>query len=148
MFFLPQEVSSWENASNFAFPTPNRVCILLGEKTNRSRIEIFLNIENKDGEKIPIGRICTPNEYPNQKNPFNLESIIKRIKSVFEAEKVYYVGDLNKIIKKCCIIGGNNSDIKLMERALEYNCEVRFEFNDDIYMINPDDLGGSVVNKL
>ena len=81
-------------------------------------LERTLNIENKDGEEIPIGRICTPKEYPTQKTPLNLESIIKRVKTVFEAEKMSYVGDLSKIIKKCCVIGGNNSDIKLMERAL------------------------------
>jgi len=86
-------------------------------------LERTLNIENKDGEKIPIGRICTPKDYPNQKDPLNLEGIIKRIKMVFEAEKISYVGDLNNIIKKCCIVGGNYSNVELMERALEYKCD-------------------------
>jgi len=92
-------------------------------------LERTLNIENKYGEKIPIGRICTPKEYPYQKDPLNLESIIKRVKTVFEAEKISYVGDLSKIIKKCCIIGGNNSNIKLMQRALEYNCDCYISSN-------------------
>jgi len=63
-------------------------------------LERTFNIENKDGEEIPIGRICTPKEYPSQKTPLNLESIIKRVKTVFEAEKISYVGDLSNIIKK------------------------------------------------
>jgi len=109
-------------------------------------LERTLNIENKDGEKIPIGRICTPKEYPYQKNPLNLESIIKRIKTVFEAEKISYVGDLSKIIKKCCIIGGNNSDIKLMERALEYNCDCyissKIKYNEALFA---KDIGLSLI---
>ena len=92
-------------------------------------LERTLNIKNKDGEEIPIGRICTPKEYPSQKTPLNLESIIKRVKTVFEAEKISYVGDLSNIIKKCCVIGGNNSDIKLMERALDYNCDCYISSN-------------------
>lgn len=92
-------------------------------------LERTLNIENKDSEKIPIGRICTPKEYPYQKNPLNLEGLIKRLKTVFDAEKISYVGDLGQIIKKCCIIGGNNSDIKLMEQALEHNCDCYISSN-------------------
>ena len=76
-------------------------------------LERTLNIKNKDGEEIPL----------------NLESIIKRVKTVFEAEKISYVGDLSNIIKKCCVIGGNNSDIKLMERALDYNCDCYISSN-------------------
>jgi putative NIF3 family GTP cyclohydrolase 1 type 2 len=86
-------------------------------------LEKTLNIENKTGEEIPLGRVCTPIEYPNQKNQLNLEGLIKRVKNIFEAKKIFYVGDLSRIIKKCCIVGGNNSDMKLMELALEYNCD-------------------------
>ena len=89
---------------------------------------LYLNLERtfdikNNGEKIPIGRICQPRTYPNQKTPIKLEDLLKRIKNNLEMEKISYVGDLNKPIKKICIIGGENSDIKFLEKSLRYKCD-------------------------
>ena len=87
------------------------------------------DIKNRIGERIPIGRICLPKDYPNQKQPLKLEGLMKRIKTTLCVKRISYVGDLNKIIKKICIVGGDNSNMESLERALKYGCDCYISCN-------------------
>jgi dinuclear metal center YbgI/SA1388 family protein len=87
------------------------------------KLENVFNIKNKDGKKIPIGRICTLLNYPNEKAPFTLEDLIKRIKRNLNLKSVPFVGDLGRSINKICVIGGNISNIKLIKKAVSIGCD-------------------------
>jgi len=63
-------------------------------------IEEMFEIRNFKGNKVPIGRICTPKSYVNENQILNLEDLIKRIKVNLNTSYVIYVGDLNKSIRK------------------------------------------------
>ena len=86
------------------------------------KLENVLEIKNDDGRKIPIGRICSLLNYPNQKDPFTLEDLIKRIKRNFNLKSVLYVGDLGRAIKKICVIGGDISNVRLIKKAVNLGC--------------------------
>jgi len=93
------------------------------------RKALFLNLDStfkitkKNGEDIPIGRICVPKYYPNQNGSLKLKDLINRIKTNLELKKITYVGDLNKTINKICIIGGLNSNLKTLEKAVKEGCD-------------------------
>jgi putative NIF3 family GTP cyclohydrolase 1 type 2 len=86
-------------------------------------IEKTFNITNGEGNHIPIGRICYPKEYFMNRGVLDLEQILKRIKSNFEIECLSYVGDLNKPIKKVCIVGSDLIDIKVLENIKKLGCD-------------------------
>lgn len=90
---------------------------------------IYLNLDrtfdiiNQNNIAIPIGRICLPKNYPNQKESLKLKDLLKRIKVNLEVEKLFYVGELNKKINRICIIGGNYPDITLLESIVSHGCD-------------------------
>ena len=42
---------------------------------------------------------------------------------------ISYVGDLNREIKKICIVGGDTYDIKYLQKALKHNCDCYISSN-------------------
>ncbi|MFX1258998.1 MAG: Nif3-like dinuclear metal center hexameric protein [Promethearchaeota archaeon] len=101
------------------------------------KLDRTFNIKNKNGEKVPIGRICLPKKYPNQNGSFNLEDLIKRIKLNMDIKRVLYVGDLNKQIRKICVLGGEISNKKYIEKSIKYGCDCyisgRINYYDAIF---------------
>jgi dinuclear metal center YbgI/SA1388 family protein len=87
------------------------------------KLENLFEIKNKDGKKIPVGRICSPDHYPNMKEPFRLENLIQRIKTHLNLKHVSFVGNLKKPIKKICVIGGHISDANCIKKALNLGCD-------------------------
>ncbi|MHA2007437.1 MAG: Nif3-like dinuclear metal center hexameric protein [Promethearchaeota archaeon] len=81
------------------------------------------DIKNSKGIKVPIGRICTPKDYLNNKKKLTLEDLIKRIKTNLNLTHLLYVGDLKKIIKKICIVGGDTPNINYLKKALTLGCD-------------------------
>lgn len=87
------------------------------------KLDNTFDIKNKNGEKVPFGRICLVQKYPDQIKSVNLEALIKRIKTNLEMEKISFVGDLNKEINKICLVGGENSNKRLIEKSIKYGCD-------------------------
>lgn len=113
------------------------------------KIDRPFNIKNKNGKSIPLGRICTPKYFPEQKGPLKLNDLIKRIKNNFEMKNIFYVGDLNSKIKKVAIVGGINSKIKYLELAATYGCDCYisggFKHHEAIFAR---DIGLKLINAL
>lgn len=86
------------------------------------KLENLFNIKNEKGVNIPLGRICSPKYYPNEKS-ITLEILLKRMKSNLNLENISYVGDLNKEIKKICIVGGELSKKEYLEKAVKQGCD-------------------------
>jgi putative NIF3 family GTP cyclohydrolase 1 type 2 len=82
-----------------------------------------LDVIKKDGERIPIGRICQPKLYPHDAQKLRLENLIQRIKTNFELSRIPYVGNLKKEIDNICIIGGEINNLTYLEEILQNNCE-------------------------
>ena len=87
------------------------------------KLEESFNVKNKKGIDVPIGRICTPQYLQNEKGVLTLENLIKRIKHNLGANQISYVGDLKNIINKICIVGGDMSKTRYLEKALKYGCD-------------------------
>ncbi len=87
------------------------------------KLENTFEIKNNRGIKIPIGRICSPIYYPNEKNPFKLEDLITRIKKNLNLKSVLYVGNLGNPIKKICIIGGDIISSNLFKKVVNIGCD-------------------------
>ncbi|MFX1327087.1 MAG: Nif3-like dinuclear metal center hexameric protein [Promethearchaeota archaeon] len=87
------------------------------------KVEKTFEIKNKFKLKIPIGRICLPLKYLNKSNPFTLESLIQRIKTNLDLNYILYVGELTNIINRICIIGGDISKIKYINKAVNMGCD-------------------------
>ncbi len=87
------------------------------------KLENVFEIKTKDGKKIPIGRICSLLNYPNEKDPFTLEDLIKRIKRNLNLKSVPFVGDLGRTLKKICVIGGDISSVRLIKKAVKLGCD-------------------------
>jgi len=81
------------------------------------------NIINLNGKKVPLGRICIPNIYPNQNKMLKLEDLIKRIKFNLNLKNVQFIGDLNKEINKIFLIGIETPNEEFVERAIKYKCD-------------------------
>ncbi len=86
------------------------------------RIEKPLIFEVKNEIKIPLGRICSSIDFPNQKKPLLLETLISRIKQHLNAKFVLFTGDLKQEIKKVCLIIFENSNNSLLKIALKNDC--------------------------
>jgi len=87
------------------------------------KIENIFEIKNKNGIKIPIGRICSPIKYLNNKQSFTLEHLIQRIKANLNLDYISFIGDLKKSIHKICIVGGHISDFKCIKKAMNLGCD-------------------------
>lgn len=86
------------------------------------KLDRTFDIKNRKDIKIPLGRICLPKEYPNQKDPLKLKDLIKRIKTNLNIPNISYVGDLNNIIKKICIVGGDVQNIEYLKKSVKEGC--------------------------
>jgi dinuclear metal center YbgI/SA1388 family protein len=87
------------------------------------KIDTTFHIKNKENFKIPIGRICSPINYLNNKQPFTLEKLIQRIKTNLELKYVSYTGNLKDYIKKICIVGGDISNMYYIKKAINKGCD-------------------------
>lgn len=87
------------------------------------KVDGLFEVKNREGMKIPIGRICSPLKYLDNKKPIILKDVIHRIKTNLNLEYVSYIGDLGTIIKKACIIGGDNSNMNFIKRAVNKGCD-------------------------
>ncbi len=87
------------------------------------KLEHLFEIKNKMGVKIPIGRICSPLNYINKNHKITLEDILNRIKTNLHVQAISYIGDLDKPIKKICVVGGDNSNISLFTKAVKFGCD-------------------------
>ena len=86
------------------------------------RLEKPFYIRNEIREAVPIGRICLPNSYAQVKEPLTIESLLKRIKSNLDTNKILYVGELNTEVNRICIIGRETVDIHYLRKALKNGC--------------------------
>ncbi|MFX1312708.1 MAG: Nif3-like dinuclear metal center hexameric protein [Promethearchaeota archaeon] len=109
-------------------------------------IEEMFEINNYKGNKIPIGRICTPKLYMNETKIMSLENLIKRIKVNLNNSYVIYVGELNKQIKKICIVGGSTPSVYYIKKALKKNCDCYISGNINyIDAVFSKDIGLSII---
>ena len=101
------------------------------------KLETTFNIKTKRGTKIPIGRICSPRIFLTKNQPFTLENLIKRIKVNLDLTIVSYVGDLNKRIKRICIVGGDKPSFNYIKKAMILGCDCyisgRINYMDAIF---------------
>ncbi|MFW9864919.1 MAG: Nif3-like dinuclear metal center hexameric protein [Candidatus Thorarchaeota archaeon] len=86
-------------------------------------IENNFNIRNSTRIKVPIGRICTPKHYLDNAKEMTLEDLLKRIKANLNLKHLFYIGDLHKIIKRICIVGGDTPNEKYLKTASEMGCD-------------------------
>ncbi|KKN45626.1 hypothetical protein LCGC14_0681020 [marine sediment metagenome] len=87
------------------------------------KLECLFEIKNKVGINIPIGRICSPLKYVDKNHIITLEDILNRIKTNLNMKAISYIGDLNKPIKKICVVGGDNSKISFITKAVKFGCD-------------------------
>lgn len=87
------------------------------------KLERPLEISNQNGYKIPVGRYCIPNFYPNSKESFTLENLIKRINSYLKIKPICYLGELKKEISSICILGGEQLFINYYDLILNQKCD-------------------------
>lgn len=87
------------------------------------KLDKTLNIKDQEGNKIPLGRICVPQEYPNNKSSICLEDLLKRIKSNLNIDNLFYIGKLYSTINRICIIGSYKSNLKCLKKAIKYGCD-------------------------
>lgn len=98
------------------------------------KLESPLNIRNKTGTKIPLGRICSPEKYPGKHTNMNLESLLKRMKVNLNMKSIPYVGTLNKEINRICIVGGNDVDEFMIRKVVRKGCDCFISFNIDHHL--------------
>jgi len=87
------------------------------------KLDQIFSIKNQKHVKIPIGRICLPQLYPNEKNSLLIRDLLKRIKNNLNLKQVSYVGDLNALVNKICIVGGEIIKPNLLNKALNCGCD-------------------------
>jgi len=85
-------------------------------------VDEILNIQNRIGLKVPIGRICHPINYSDKNFELSLEDILRRIQKNLKVEGITYFGQLDSRIKKICIIGGEISEIISLQNIIKKGC--------------------------
>lgn len=80
---------------------------------------------------IPIGRICIPKKYLNDKKSLNLEDLILRIKSNLGMNNISYAGNLKSIISKVCIIGEETMNVNYLQKSIKLGCDCIISGNID-----------------
>lgn len=111
------------------------------------KLDKTFDIINKSNVRIPIGRICLPKNYPNQKKSLKLKDLLKRIKANLEVDRLFYVGELNTAINKICIIGGKLPDTMLLEHIVDQRCDCLISCDLNYRdAISAKDLGLSLIN--
>ena len=82
-----------------------------------------LSISNEFGKNFPIGLICSPEQYPNQKKPFQLKNLVQRAEHNFEYAQILYIGGLENKIEKIAVAGTEyvniNTLIKLKKLSVD-----------------------------
>lgn len=95
------------------------------------------DIRNRYGDMIPLGRVCLPTTYPNQKEPLNLKDLLNRIKVNLELNNINFVGDLTQSINKINIIGDILANIKYLEATINLGCNCLivcdFDYKEALY---------------
>lgn len=81
------------------------------------------NILSQTGEEIPIGRICLPQAYPDQKDSLNLRTLVERIRTFLNTNRIPYLGDLDKVLKRICIVPIDSLSISYLERVQKEGCD-------------------------
>jgi dinuclear metal center YbgI/SA1388 family protein len=108
-------------------------------------IKIF-ELKNINGTNVPIGRICSPKYYLKEKKKFHLKDLLNRIIINFNLEIIEYVGNLEKEIKKICIIAGDSENIICLKKALNIKCDCYITSNlNHEKAIYANDLGMSII---
>jgi len=87
------------------------------------KLDQTLNVKNKWGNNVPIGRICVPNSYTENNKIMTLNDLIKRIKSNLEVNEVLFVGELNSEVKNICIVGEDKININYLQKAIKKKCD-------------------------
>ena len=93
------------------------------------KINNIFEIKNINEINVPIGRICSPKYYLKKKNQFHLKDLLKRVITNFNLEIIEYVGNLEKEIKKICIVAGDSENIINLKKALNANCDCYISSN-------------------
>ncbi|MBN1216748.1 MAG: Nif3-like dinuclear metal center hexameric protein [Candidatus Lokiarchaeota archaeon] len=112
------------------------------------RIENVFSIKNYNNEIIPIGRLCSPIYYPNdKKQSFTLEILLQRIKTNLNMNEIYYSGNLNKELKKICIVGGYLNNILYLKKAEKKKCDCYISCNTNHkYITYGKEIGLDMIN--
>lgn len=85
------------------------------------RIEDLFYIQDESGNQAPLGRICAPENIINENSPFTLKKFLERIKKILNLKYLRYIGELDKELKKICIVGRLSSESLL--NAVEAGCD-------------------------
>jgi len=85
------------------------------------KIEDLFYFKNKFGNQAPLGRICVPEKILGKERPLILNKLIERIKKTLDLKYIRYIGELNKEIKKICIMGSVSTESLL--NAVEAGCD-------------------------
>jgi len=87
------------------------------------KLDRTFSVKNNNGHTVPIGRICIPKAYINGEKSMKLEDLLKRVKNNLQVNSITYVGDLNKIINKVCIVGSESFFMAYLKKAINYKCD-------------------------
>jgi len=102
------------------------------------KIEDLFYIKDTAGKEIPLGRICSPDKYFDDKKPFLLKDLIKRIKKMFNLKYIKYIGDLNREIKKICILSKVTKSSLINALKFSCNCILTREIKYEIVLLARD----------
>jgi putative NIF3 family GTP cyclohydrolase 1 type 2 len=95
------------------------------------KLEKPFNIKNHISEKVPIGRICSPNSYVQPETKFTMDNLLKRIKSNLSTEMILFVGESNSIVNRICVVGRETIDLNYLRKALKKGCDCFISGNFD-----------------
>ncbi|MFX0178355.1 MAG: Nif3-like dinuclear metal center hexameric protein [Candidatus Hodarchaeota archaeon] len=110
------------------------------------QLDKIFEIKTSDKTSVPIGRICFPKRYIKNEKPITLETLIKRVKSNLKMKTVNYVGDIQKIIEKVCIIAGNLNFLKILKESIKEECDSFVIGNIDYFLASyAKDLGLTLI---
>ncbi|MFX1399002.1 MAG: Nif3-like dinuclear metal center hexameric protein [Promethearchaeota archaeon] len=87
------------------------------------KIDKNYNISGINGIDVPIGRICTPQKYPNSPDDFRLRDLVKRMVNNLNIKYLSYVGDQSRIINKINIIGAEICTSREIRNTSEEGCD-------------------------
>ena len=100
----------------------NGVCDIIADELYLNNSEI-LSITNKSGKRISIGRICSPQLYPNQTESFQLKHLLERAKNNVESSIIMHIGELEKNVEKIAIVGIERVNINILIELKKLNID-------------------------
>lgn len=86
------------------------------------KVEKTFDIINIKKYLVPFGRICSVKEYPNNPGPQKLETLIKRTKNLLNNNNIFFIGKLDNILKKICLLFKDLIDICDLEKIIKEDC--------------------------